>query len=74
MYYGLSSTEMFTIVAGLVMLFWSKELADVLRTIVSRFRGGGGPGSPSHPLPANDSRLLKRRLATRPRLFSRTIL
>jgi len=36
------------------------ELAAQLADGIDRFRGGG-PGSPSHPIPGDDSRLLTRK-------------
>jgi hypothetical protein len=39
-----------------------RVVMQAIEDFISRFRGGG-PGSPSHPLPANDSRILLRRRA-----------
>lgn len=38
-----------------------KEIAAQLQQAIDNFRGGGRP--PSHPLPANDSRILNRKRA-----------
>jgi hypothetical protein len=48
---------------GIAVILLTGSWRDVLSAIqeaISRFRGGG-PGSPSHPLPADDSRILRRR-------------
>ena len=38
---------------------WAKTLADQFNEAIDRFRGGGPP-TPMHPSPANDSALLRR--------------
>jgi Sec-independent protein translocase protein TatA len=46
-----------------VLLCWGNkvpELALMLNEALTKFRGG--PGSPSHPIPADDSRLLNRKI------------
>jgi Sec-independent protein translocase protein TatA len=45
-----------------ILLFCGKNIPDValnLKEVLNNLRGG--PGSPSHPIPADDSRLLKRK-------------
>jgi len=37
-----------------------RQVAQVLAEGISKFRGGG-PGSPSHPIPADDSKVLNRK-------------
>jgi Sec-independent protein translocase protein TatA len=57
---GFPELVVFTVVAGL--LFGGKslhELAQALAEGIHNFRGG--PRRPSHPIPANDSRILNRR-------------
>ncbi len=47
----------------LVLLAGGKRLTDVaqgLAEAIDKFRGGGG-GTPSHPIPSNDSALLLRK-------------
>ena len=46
------------IFAGLLLFRW-KDAAEQLAAAISAL-WGGGPGSPSHPIPANDSRILNR--------------
>jgi hypothetical protein len=50
--------ELLVILAVIALMFTGnvRRIAEV----ISRFRGGG-PGSPSHPLPADDSRILTRK-------------
>ena len=46
-----------------LLLLGPKSPGDLARSVaeaLSNFRGG--PGSPSHPLPADDSRILNRKL------------
>jgi Sec-independent protein translocase protein TatA len=46
-----------------ILLFWGDKIPDVARKLnegLNNFRGG--PGSPSHPIPANDSSLLNRKI------------
>jgi len=46
-----------------VLLFWGNKIPVValkLNEAITKFRGG--PGSPSHPIPANDSMLLNRKI------------
>jgi Sec-independent protein translocase protein TatA len=47
----------------LALLAWSKGLANVAQEFGEAIRNfkGGGPGSPSHPIPANDSAFLTRK-------------
>jgi hypothetical protein len=57
---GLPELVLFGTVASL--LLWGNKIpvaALKLREALDNFRGG--PGSPPHPLPANDSRLLNRK-------------
>ena len=42
-----------------VLLFGLKGMAARVSEALSNFRGGG-PGSPSHPIPADDSKILNR--------------
>lgn len=45
-----------------LLLFGPKspqEIAAIIRNGIDKFRGG--PGSPSHPIPANDSRVINRK-------------
>jgi Sec-independent protein translocase protein TatA len=50
------------VVAGMLLIGGKRfrELAQLVSHGIDNFRGG--PGSPTHPLPANDSRLLNRRI------------
>ena len=50
------------VVAALLVLNpkYLRDLAGVLAEGISNFKGGG-PGSPSHPIPGNDSFILTRR-------------
>ena len=48
---GLSGTELLIIIGAVVVLLFGRNFP--------RFRGG--PPAPSHPLPADDSEILKRR-------------
>ena len=46
-----------------ILLFWGEKIPEVARKLnegLNNFRGG--PGSPSHPLPADDSKHLNRRI------------
>jgi Sec-independent protein translocase protein TatA len=57
---GFSQLVVFGLVA--LLLFGGKsvhEMAQSVAEALSNFRGG--PGSPSHPLPADDSKLLNRK-------------
>ena len=50
-----------------VILFWSKEAAQIMRMLqeaLENFRGGG-PRPPMHPMPANDAILLNKRRVIR---------
>jgi Sec-independent protein translocase protein TatA len=54
--------ELVVIFTVAILLFWGKNIPDMalnLKEALNNLRGG--PGSPSHPLPANDSRLLNRK-------------
>jgi Sec-independent protein translocase protein TatA len=60
---GLPELVLFATVAAL--LLWGNKIPVAtlkLREALDDFRGG--PGSPSHPIPANDSRLLNRKRDT----------
>jgi hypothetical protein len=61
----LSLPEMFAIFVVAILLFAGKNWRDVYARLyeeLENFRNfRGGPGSPSHPIPANDSYLLNRR-------------
>lgn len=61
----MSGTEMLVLMGALTIVFVLRsqrlgEICDAIREAMSNFRGGG-PGSPSHPLPSADSALLNRR-------------
>jgi len=46
-----------------VLLFWGNKIREAalkLREALTNFRGG--PGSPCHPIPADDSKLLNRKI------------
>jgi Sec-independent protein translocase protein TatA len=52
-----------------VLLLWGSripeaamKLNEALNETINKFRGG--PGSPSHPIPADDSKLLNRKTAS----------
>jgi Sec-independent protein translocase protein TatA len=50
-----------------VLLLWGNKIPDLARNLneaMDNFRGNfrGGPGSPSHPIPADDSKLLNRKI------------
>jgi sec-independent protein translocase protein TatA len=54
--------EMIVLLVVAILLFGGKnlrELAQDLAEGISNFRGG--PGSPSHPIPADDSNLVDRK-------------
>jgi Sec-independent protein translocase protein TatA len=54
--------ELVVIFTVAALLFWGKNIPDIalnLKEALNNLRGG--PGSPSHPLPANDSKLLNRK-------------
>lgn len=61
----LSAPEMFLVFVVAILLFAAKswrEFYDALYEGISNFRNfRGGPGSPSHPIPANDSYIVNRR-------------
>jgi Sec-independent protein translocase protein TatA len=55
--------ELFLFCTVAVLLCWGNKIPDVARKLneaVTNFRGG--PGSPSHPIPADDSKLLNRKI------------
>lgn len=55
--------ELVVVCTVAVLLFWGGRIPALtlrLREAFNRFRGGG-PGSPSHPILANDSRILNRK-------------
>jgi len=60
-HFGFPELILFGTVAAL-LLWWSKIplVASGLIAALENFRRGG-PGSPSHPIPANDSKILNRR-------------
>jgi Sec-independent protein translocase protein TatA len=50
-----------------ILLFWGNKIPDFARNLndaIANFRGNfrGGPGSPSHPIPADDSKHLNRKI------------
>jgi Sec-independent protein translocase protein TatA len=54
--------EMMVLLVGAILLYSGsnfRELAQGIIEGISNFRGG--PGSPSHPIPADDSNLLNRK-------------
>jgi Sec-independent protein translocase protein TatA len=58
---GFPELIVFCTVAAL--LFWGNKIPQVARTLneaIANFRGG--PRSPSHPIPADDSKFLNRRI------------
>jgi hypothetical protein len=58
---GVSELIVFGTVA--VLLLWGSKIPLVLSRLVAALENirRGGPGSPSHPIPANDSRILNRK-------------
>jgi Sec-independent protein translocase protein TatA len=59
----LGALELTLLLVMAIVLFGSKriiELTQDLADAITHFRNGG-PGSPSHPIPSNDSKLLNRR-------------
>jgi hypothetical protein len=60
---GTQELVVLLVVAGTLLIGGKRfrELAQLVSNGIDNFRGGG-PGSPSHPIPANDSRLLNRRI------------
>jgi len=60
---SLGIPELVFVLALALVLFGPQKLPDLgtkLAEAINRFRGGG-PGSPTHPIPANDSPVLNRR-------------
>jgi hypothetical protein len=58
----LGYSELAIVLFAATALFCHAQVRDLLRKLaegIDNFRGG--PGSPSHPIPANDSRILNRR-------------
>jgi Sec-independent protein translocase protein TatA len=54
--------ELVVIFTVAMLLFWGKNIPDIamkLEEALNNLRGG--PGSPTHPIPANDSKLLTRK-------------
>ena len=53
----------FVLYAGFAVLFFKnhREIREEIERFTNNFPGGGGPGSPMHPSPANDSALLGHR-------------
>lgn len=60
---SLGSAELFVVLTVITLLVGGKKLGDVAQGLTEAIRNfkGGGPGSPSHPIPANDSALLTRK-------------
>jgi Sec-independent protein translocase protein TatA len=59
--------ELVVVCTVAILLCWGNKIPGVARTLneaIANFRGNfrGGPGSPSHPIPANDSKLLNRKI------------
>ena len=52
-------TELLVMFVMAIVLFNGKEKFARILEALSNFRGGG-PGSPSHPIPADDSKILNR--------------
>jgi Sec-independent protein translocase protein TatA len=60
----IGTPELMVLLMVAIILFGPKsfrQIAQELTDALSNFRGG--PGSPSHPVPGNDSRLLNRKKA-----------
>jgi len=58
----IGTPELMVLLLLAIILFGPKSFRQVTQELtdaLSNFRGG--PGSPSHPVPANDSRLLSRK-------------
>jgi Sec-independent protein translocase protein TatA len=60
--------EVIVICTVAALLCWGNRIPEVALTLneaIANFRGNfrGGPGSPSHPIPADDSKLLNRKIA-----------
>lgn len=62
---GTQELVVLLVVAGMLLIGGKRfrELAQLVSDGIDNFRGGG-PGSPSHPMPANDSRLLNHKMPT----------
>jgi hypothetical protein len=58
---GFSELILFGTVA--VLLLWGSKIPLVASRLIAALENirRGGPGSPSHPIPANDSRILNRK-------------
>jgi Sec-independent protein translocase protein TatA len=59
----LGSSELILFGTVAVLLFWGSKIPQVASMVIAALENirRGGPGSPSHPIPANDSRILNRR-------------
>jgi Sec-independent protein translocase protein TatA len=58
---GVSELILFGTVA--VLLLWGSKIPQVASMLIAALENirRGGPGSPSHPIPADDSRILNRK-------------
>ena len=59
--------ELVVVCTVTILLCWGNKISDLARNLneaIDNFRGNfrGGPGSLSHPIPANDSKLLNRKI------------
>jgi Sec-independent protein translocase protein TatA len=55
--------ELVVVCSVAALLCWGNKIPEVARTLneaISNFRGG--PRSPSHPIPADDSKFLNRKI------------
>jgi len=57
--------ELLMLLGAATIVFFARknlhELAQLVAQGIDNFKNGGRPGPPSHPLPADDSRILNRR-------------
>jgi len=54
-----TNSILFVIAFALVALFFRRSMVDAVIEAINNFRGG--PPTPMHPSPANDSALLRKR-------------
>ena len=58
----IGAQELMILLLVAVILFGPKSLQQVAQELTDAFSNfRGGPGSPSHPMPADDSKLLNRK-------------
>jgi Sec-independent protein translocase protein TatA len=59
----LGSSELILLGTVAVLLVWGSKIPQVASMVIAALENirRGGPGSPSHPIPANDSKILNRK-------------